>query len=120
MNGTPNYPVTQALAALVRAAQTLPDTTPSTDDLVLTLVDLSCIAVRVGELAEQLRMLLADRPTVTAHLQQGQSYASDLGRTFDHAAGTLAYNTDRALPVVSVAVEKSPLMARVRSPLLLR
>jgi hypothetical protein len=62
ISGNRGYPVTQTLADLIQAAQDLSPVAVSTDEAVLTLVDLSGIVSRIGDLADQLRMLLADRP----------------------------------------------------------
>ncbi|SDU35700.1 hypothetical protein [Amycolatopsis keratiniphila] len=90
MNGASGRQVSLGVAHLT-APPTVP--TPDCGDLVLSLTDLSVLTGKVSRYVEQLRFLLADRPTVTAHLQQAQSYAGDLRRKLDHAAGMLAYNT---------------------------
>lgn len=56
------------------------------------LTDLIDLAEQVAALVDRYRLLLADRPTVTAHLSQSQVELLELGRTLSHALGTLTYN----------------------------
>jgi len=64
----------------------------SVGDQLTTVSDLAAIARLVDELTGQTRRELAEWLTVGAHLQQAQSYATDLARCLGHACSLLAFD----------------------------
>ena len=83
--------VARALEALT-AAKAPTQGMPSASDQLTTVSDLAAIVRLVEELAGQTRRELAEWLTVGAHLQQAQSYATDLARCLGHARSLLAGN----------------------------
>jgi hypothetical protein len=83
--------VARALESLA-AAGAVRQGTPSVHDQLTTVADLAAIARLLEELAEQTRRELAEWLTVGAHLQQAQSYATDLARCLGHACSLLAFD----------------------------
>ncbi len=71
----------------------------NTQDPCALVPELTRLTVLIGQLGpalEEIAHLLADRPTVTAHLQQGRVSLADAKRAVDHAIGTLDFNADCA------------------------
>ncbi len=95
METTINTAIEAAEAALATAAA-LPMT--ATGEETLTLVrHLERIAGHLSELTAAARDRWAAWGTVTPHLQQAEALAADVTRCLSHAAGTYAFNTNRAV-----------------------
>lgn len=60
--------------------------------VVPTLTAAADVMGRLDTVLAQVTALLADRPTVTAHVQQALTGLAEARRCVDHAVGTLDFN----------------------------